>query len=296
MKKKPEDHPLIPFVRWAGGKTRSLDAILPHIPVKIRRYREPFLGGGAVFLAVIGNPERKVSEFIVGDASPHLIETWESVARGSSLFTAMLASLESDEFTMEESQRQYLATRQSYNAQTKKGTYSITFPEQDRRAARFIYLNKAGFNGLWRVNRAGECNVPWGKRTNVSLDVENIRSVGASLLGFGVRSRFRHGDFARSMASAKKGDVVYLDPPYHGTFTGYTKDGFTFQDQQRLVLAATLAVDRGAKVICSQGENEEVAALWRTPTFEEHGVRVRGSISVKVDERRKYSERLFVSR
>lgn len=185
-----------PFIRWAGGKSRLLPRILPHVPTSIKNYYEPFLGGGAVFLACAS---RVSGRSHVADLNEHLIAAWVAMRDHQSELRPLL-----DWYLANDSKEFYYKVRST----TPSG-----FVEK---AARFLYLNGVSWNHLWRENsRTGAMNVPWGDRRFKGIDDATMSTVGQIL----ARADIVAADFREVLAGAKRGDFVYLDPPYLPIYT-----------------------------------------------------------------------------
>jgi DNA adenine methylase len=235
-----------PFLRWAGGKRRLTDLLIDSFPTsfepKSDSYFEPFIGGGALVFA-LGD---KTSNFYIpgknlylNDSNPDLIVTYQVVRSEIDLLVKRLSKLAQD---------------------TSKSAYEkirSSSPEDEiGRAARFIYLNKTCFNGLWRVNSKGVFNVPWGKLKNpLIFDEESLRACGHRLKG----AHITRGDFGKAAAKARKGDLVYFDPPYlpltaSASFSKYAKDDFTAEDHQRLADLIRTLTKNGVHVILSNAD------------------------------------------
>src|SRR5437016_6139383 len=207
-----EPVPATPFVKWAGGKTSLLPELLKHVPGRLRRYHEPFVGGGALFFAVA--PRRAT----LSDANGELVHCWRQVRDDVHGVLDALAG--------------HVYERSRFEAVRALDPLRLSAAE---RAARFIYLNKTCFNGLWRVNRAGRFNVPIGRYKNPRFH-DPTSLIGASHALRGVE--IEHAPFEESLARTSPGDFVYLDPPYDpisptASFASYTSGGFSWQDQRR---------------------------------------------------------------
>ncbi len=236
-----------PFLKWAGGKRLLLPALLEHIdrPQDEGAYFEPFLGGGALFF---GLEPRKAC---LSDASPELINA----------FTAVRDSVDdviSHLRPMRHSKEAY------YRIRNSRPRLPVT------QAARFIYLNKTCFNGLYRVNLNGEFNVPFGRhpKTLLICNTQQLHDASGVLQDANISTR----DFAMAMKSAKEGDVVYCDPPYtvahsDNGFIEYNAQVFSWADQQRLAKAASECVARGAKVYISNADHPSIRELYRPLGF-----------------------------
>jgi len=218
-----------PFLKWAGGKRQLLPRILQAVPARMRTYYEPFLGGGAVFFALVAQG-RHFDRAVLGDANEELIRCYRAVQRDVG---AVITALRRHEYDRDH----YYRVRDHDR------------PRSDAaRAARLIFLNRCGYNGLYRVNRSGKFNVPFGRYKNpVICDVTKLEAAALALR----RVKLVHGDFDETLEGTRDGDFVYLDPPYvplspTSSFTAYAKTPFDDAAQTRL--AATLR-DLGARRI-----------------------------------------------
>lgn len=233
-----------PFVKWAGGKSQLLKQFrtLGLLPEGYAQYVEPFVGGGAVFFHV------QPSCAIISDLNEELINTY-AVIRDQ--LTDLITELSSHEFTEE------------YFYSTRARCPSALTPVQ--RASRFIFLNKTCFNGLYRVNRRGEFNVPFGKhkRPPKLYDHSNLRAVSHLLRNVTILCQ----SYERTLDAARPGDFVYLDPPYHpmsetANFTSYTDRSFDYQDQVRLAEVYSELDRRGCLVMLSNSDTPAVRKLY----------------------------------
>jgi DNA adenine methylase len=185
-----------PFIRWVGGKTRLLSRILPHVPHTMQDYYEPFLGGGAVFLAC---RDRIAGQAHLADLNDHLVCAWISLRDEPDKLEPLL-----DWYRKNDSKDFYYEVRAE----------NPIDPLQ--KAARFIYLNGVSWNHLWRENsKTGAMNVPWGDRKFKGFDRFHLTEISSKLRG----SDIKHGDFRQNLNTAKEGDFVYLDPPYLPIFS-----------------------------------------------------------------------------
>ena len=214
---------MTPLVKWLGGKRQLLGILSARMPQHYTRYYEPFLGGGALFLAA--EPRQSV----LGDTNASLIRMYQAVKDDPDGVSSLLAQLQ-EEYNalpdMEKKDMYYIRCRAEYNKYLS-GTLSHPVME----AGLLIFLNKAGFNGLYRVNARGEYNVPSSHRSAVSLPgVDEISGVSALLAGTDIACR----DFADTVASAEQGDFVFFDSPYHETFDKYQQSGFSEEEHRRL--------------------------------------------------------------
>ena len=242
-----------PFLRWAGGKRQLLPTILPCLPadfdLSIHRFFEPFMGGGAVTWALACDPAstnlvpttRKTGRpLVLNDVNPDLVVTYRVIQDDVESLIATLTALQADT-----SEAAYYKMRAS----------EPTDPMD--RAARFIYLNRLSFNGLWRVNSAGKNNVPYGK---VARPVICDTGVLRACAGWLSHAEVRRGSFISAAADSRAGDVVYFDPPYvplnATSFSKYTKDDFSTLDQYALAGVIRGLIERGVRVVLSNSNTE----------------------------------------
>lgn len=267
--------PARPFLKWAGGKRQLLPHIWKHIPGSFGRYFEPFLGGGAVFF------ELQPGDAVLADSNVRLIKTYRAVRDNVEAVIALLEKC-------------------PYDAAFYKEMLSLKVDTFDdvRTASWFIYMNKTGYNGLYRVNKSGKFNVPFGKLKNPTIcDAANLRACAAALKGV----ELQHVDFAVTLQDARKGDFVYIDPPYiplseTSSFTAYQAGGFSMDDQMRLCALAEDLVDQGVHVLLSGSFAKETIELYDTPRFELHEVPARRNINNQGDGRGEIAELLIVGR
>ncbi len=269
-----------PFVKWAGGKGTLVGAIAERIPKDrtYRRYVEPFVGAGAMFFWIRRSfPDLPAT---IGDSNEELIVAYEAVRDD---VDSVISKLET---------HAHLHREEHYYAVRAKVPHGET-----ERAARFIYLNRTCYNGLYRVNRKGQFNVPMGRYDKPKiLDRENILAVSTALRDV----ELRRGDFGALTDDCGAGDLVYLDPPYvplseTSQFTSYTRDGFGRPEQERLAKTFAAGVARGASVILSNSDTplvrELYSALVPKPSFD--AVTVPRSINSKAGGRGRIRELLI---
>ncbi len=230
-----------PFIKWAGGKRQLLPSLLQHAPPKPPRYFEPFIGGGALFFAL--RPKRAV----LADVNARLIRTYKGVQNDVEEVIRLLRSY------------------------PHNPTFFYRFREENidkgsdaEVAAWFIYLNKTGFNGLYRVNRDNRFNVPFGRYANPNIcDEPTLRACSKALAG----TELLVEDFEKVVVKAKRGDFVYFDPPYAplsttSSFTSYTSSGFGEAEQTRLRDTAKKLKKRGVRVLLSNSSAPFVRNLY----------------------------------
>jgi DNA adenine methylase len=233
-----------PFLRWAGGKTRLLRHLLPFVPEDFNGYFEPFLGGGAVFFAIRG---RARGPIVLSDLNEDLINIWQIVRDQPEAFLDALAAYEG-----KNDEESYYEVRE---AQTPT--------EPIHRAARFAYLNQTAWNGLWRVNRWGGFNVPWGNRPFRGYDSDSLTRLSEVLQGV----RIDIADFRDVLQRPSRGDFVYLDPPYlpvsdTSKFSGYTEKRFRAADLEELASICDELTKRGVAWVMSNRDTALVRELF----------------------------------
>ena len=234
--------PAQPFLKWAGGKKRLLPTLLPLLPERIRRYFEPFIGGGAMFFNLA--PKSAV----VSDINEDLINVYSCVRR--------------DVDALIEDLRRHRYDKEYYYAMRALDPADLS---PIGRASRMIYLNRTCFNGLYRVNRRGQFNVPIGRYKNPTICPEDrLRAASETLQGAALRCVGYQG----ATEECRAGDFVYFDPPYHPTsrtanFTSYTAGAFSFDDQIELSEVFADLSDRGVHCMLSNSDTLEVRGLYR---------------------------------
>jgi DNA adenine methylase len=236
---------LRPFLRWAGGKQQIVKSLLQAMPTSgFNTYWEPFLGAGSLFFAA--TPKRAV----LSDANTHLIDCYTQVRACHTCVSKYL-----DAHARRNSESHYYSVRTTYNS-------AESSPAQ---AARFIYLNKTCFNGIFRVNEKGSFNVPYGHKNPPCLPtLENLGEVRVALTS----AKLKSGNYADILADAKRDDFVYLDPPYPpltetAYFTHYTAGRFNPQDQVQLADTFCSLDKRGCKLLMSNADTSAVRKLYK---------------------------------
>jgi DNA adenine methylase len=242
-------------VKWAGGKGQLLAELVRRAPRRVETYYEPFLGGGAMFFALQADPELAPRHAVLNDLNRDLMTVYEVVRDD---LDRLIARLEAHALP-------YLAAGDEARAE-------LYYAERDRRpddavdlAARFIFLNKTCFNGLYRVNRKGQFNVPHGRyRMPRILDCEGLRAASAALQ----RAELTSVDFEESVRPARPGDFVYFDPPFEplsktSSFTGYTEDSFDRAQQLRLKWVMDDLHARGVTAMLSNSPQDFIEGIYR---------------------------------
>lgn len=263
-----------PFVKWVGGKRSLLSEILPAVPKNFHKYYEPFVGGGAVFFSLL---EHIHEDAVLSDTNFELIMTYKAIQKQPAELIQLL-----QHHTKKHSSEYYYTTRQ----QEPKDPLKI--------AARFLYLNKTCFNGLYRVNKSGKFNAPIGNYNNPNItQPENILACSEALQ----KVEIKLGDFTTIHPS--KGDFIYLDPPYHPTvdtsFTQYTENGFTEQDQIRLRDWIVSLHKKGSFIMLSNSNTRFIQEIYRASYFIKKRVKAPRFVNCKPSERDKVTELLITN-
>ena len=259
------------FVKWAGGKTQLLPQLDYLLPENFKDYYEPFLGSGAFFFYL--EQERGCKAFL-SDINGELINTFEVVKKKPKALASLLSKHKS-----QHSNEHYYAVR-------KVNPIDLSKVE---RAARFIYLNKSCFNGLYRVNSKGKFNVPIGSYKNPSIfSEENLLSASKLLQ----KAKLKTASFECVLVTAKKGDFVYFDPPYYPikktSFTSYTKEAFGEKEQRKLVRVFKKLDKRGCFVMLSNSDAPFIRELYTG--FKQKIVKARRAINCNGADRGRINE------
>jgi DNA adenine methylase len=230
----------VPFLKWAGGKRWLVSEHASLFPSSYRTYFEPFLGSGASYFHL------RPSQAVLSDANSDLINAYRVIR----------------------SDWKQVSDRLNFHHKKhcKEHYYSIrsqSFDDPIEKAAQLIYLNRTCWNGLYRVNLKGKFNVPIGTKTNVVLDTDNFEKISKLLQGASIKNE----DFETVISLAGKGDFIFVDPPYtvRHNFNGFVKYNeklFSWEDQVRLRDCVRGAIKRGAKVLLTNADHEDVRDLY----------------------------------
>lgn len=261
------------LVKWAGGKKQLLEQFKPFFPIKIKRYFEPFVGGGTVaFFLLKTHPE--IENVYLSDINKELIITYNVVKRNVEELINLL-----NDYKLKHNKEFYSKIRE-------EDVEKLT-PVQI--AARFIYLNKTCFNGLYRVNSKGKFNVPMGNYKNPGIRNEkDLREISKLLQKDDIKM-FQYYD---AVKNAKEGDFIYFDPPYYPlkkeSFTTYTKDKFLEEEQNKLAELFKELDKRGCKVMLSNSDTEFIKNLYKE--YNIHIVKATRMINCDATKRGKINE------
>lgn len=266
-----------PFLKWVGGKRQLVPRIKNIIPITTTRLVEPFMGGAAVFFAT----SHKTGW--LNDVNPELVNCYQVVRDKPE---ALIQSLSGHIYE----KTYYLNIRA-----LDRGEGGLAALSDIERASRFIYLNRTGFNGMYRVNAKGQFNVPFGRYTNPRIcDADGIYACSAHLH----RCQISCLDFESVLAEATTDDFIYLDPPYiplsdTAYFTSYSDAGFNMSDQKRLAEAVKQLDRRGVAFALSNSHCAEVEALYAG--FQFHQVEAARNINAKADGRQPVGEYIITN-
>lgn len=267
-----------PFVKWAGGKRQLVPILTQNLPKTFGTYHEPFLGGGALLFSLLTN---KIGyRYKVSDLNSDLVLTY-TVIRDK--INDLISSLKNHEGN-------YQNDSKSYYYQVRDST-----PKNEiEKTSRLLFLNRTCFNGLYRVNSKGKFNVPIGRYTNPNIvNEDNLRSVNNILNSSNISIKCQ--DFEAVLRTAKKGDLVYFDPPYQpvsetANFTSYTNKDFTVDDLTRLVKMCHDLDSKGCKVLFSNSDSKEVISMFSKNLWNVTKIKANRSINSDSKKRKGHFE------
>ncbi len=270
-----------PFVKWAGGKRQLIPILNQNLPRSFGTYFEPFLGGGALLFHML--TERNGQKCSISDLNSDLVLSYITIR---DRIDSLITSLKSHE--------------RNYQKDSKSYYYSVR--ESNPRSAiektsRLLFLNRTCFNGLYRVNSKGKFNVPLGKYTNPNIvNEDNLRAVSDILQASKVSINCR--DFEAVLRDAKKGDLVYFDPPYQpvsntANFTSYTNKSFSIDDLNRLAELCKNLDAKGCHVLLSNSDSEDVSELFSKKPWKVSRIQANRSINSDSKKRTGHFELLI---
>ena len=270
-----------PFVKWAGGKRQLIPILNQNLPEYFGTYYEPFLGGGALLFHIL--TDKNGQKCSISDLNSDLVLAYTTIR---DRIDALIISLKNHE----------------KNYQKNPESYYYSIRENNPRSAiektsRLLFLNRTCFNGLYRVNSKGKFNVPLGKYSNPNIvNEENLRAVSNILQSSRVSIKCR--DFEAVLRDAKKGDLVYFDPPYQpvsatSNFTSYTNKDFTYDDLTRLSELCLKLDSRGCNVLLSNSDSKEVADIFDKNTWKITRIEANRSINSNSKKRTGHFELLI---
>ena len=270
-----------PFVKWAGGKRQLIPILNENLPDTFGTYFEPFLGGGALLFHML--TERQGQKCSISDLNSDLVLSYTTIRDRTE---ALITSLKNHERNYQKDSKSYYYSIRESNPRS-----------QIEKTSRLIFLNRTCFNGLYRVNSKGKFNVPLGKYSNPNIvNEDNLRSVSHILQSRKVAIQCR--DFESVLRDAKKGDLVYFDPPYQpvsdtANFTSYTNKDFTYDDLSRLAELCMDLDSKGCRVLLSNSNSKEVADMFSSKPWKVNKIRANRSINSNSKKRTGHFELLI---
>lgn len=251
-----------PFLKWAGGKSQIIPELEMRLPDHIRKskviknYVEPFIGGGAFFFYL--SSQYKIQKSIIIDINPELYIAYNVIKLKHKDLIDNLNKYENEFLSLDNKNREtfFYDIRSKYNSQLKEFNFTIFNNDWIDRCAHLIFLNRTCFNGLFRQNKKGEFNVPYGNYKKPSIcNMNNIIECSKAL----INTIILQGDFLKSSSYIDNDTLVYLDPPYRpinktASFTSYSKDGFNDDDQIRLAEFYKEMSKKGAYLLLSNSD------------------------------------------
>ena len=243
-----------PFVKWVGGKRQLIPELLKNIPKNFNNYFEPFVGGGALFFELYNLGILKNKTFYLFDINEELINTYKVIKNHPSELIDELK-----EFKIKHNKEFYYQIRELDRSENYKDLDNII------KAARFIYLNRTCFNGLYRVNKKGYFNVPIGSYKNPQIvNEENILAVSIALQN----AIIKHCDYKETLKYVTENDFIYFDPPYYpinktSNFTSYTQDNFLEKEQIELFETFKTLSNKGCFVLESNSDTDFINNIYK---------------------------------
>lgn len=262
------ENKIIPFIKWAGGKRWFVQHYGHILPKSFKRYIEPFLGGGSVYFHLLPK------QAILGDSNPELISAYQGIKTDYTALNELLAKHKNNH-----------SFQYYYEIRASKPSGLI------ERAARFIYLNRTCFNGIYRVNKQGNFNVPVGTRDSVIRETDDFQKISGILKD----SVIETVDFEELIDLSTEGDLIFADPPYtvrHNLngFNKYNEKLFSWDDQIRLADSLLRARERGVQIVATNANHESVRNLYSDRSFEFEIASRYSSISSKASSRNQFEE------
>lgn len=270
-----------PFVKWAGGKRQLIPILNENLPKSFGTYYEPFIGGGALLFHIL--TERNAQKCSISDLNSDLVLTYTTIR---DKIDELVSSLKNHEKNYQDDSKTYYYSVRESNPRS-----------EIEKTSRLLFLNRTCFNGLYRVNSKGKFNVPLGRYTNPNIvNEDNLRSVSAILNTSKVAIKCR--DFESVLRDARKGDLIYFDPPYQpvsdtANFTSYTNKSFTYEDLNRLAELCLKLDSKGCKVLLSNSDSKEVAKIFSDKPWKINKIQANRSINSNSKKRTGHFELLI---
>ena len=274
----PSNILISPIVKWVGGKRQLLADIMPLIDRNCSTYVEPFVGGGAVFF------ELQPKKAIINDYNSELINVYTTVR---DFPEQLIKKLEEHK---NKNSEEYFYELRAFDRKSEYASMSRV-----EKAARIIYLNKTCYNGLYRVNAAGQFNSPYGKYKNPNIvNATTIKAMSKYLQN--PQIKIKEGDYRDALKGLRKGAFVYLDPPYmpissSSSFTGYTENGFSYEQQVELKKECDKLREKGIAFLQSNSDCKEIRELYKE--YDIKTVQAKRTINSNANKRSEISEVLI---
>ena len=270
-----------PFVKWAGGKRQLIPILNQNLPESFGMYYEPFLGGGALLFHIL--TDKNGQKCSISDLNSDLVLAYTTIR---DRIDALITSLKNHEKNYQKNSESYYYSIRESNPRS-----------EIEKTSRLIFLNRTCFNGLYRVNSKGKFNVPLGKYSNPNIvNEENLRAVSHILQSSRISIKCR--DFEAVLRDAKRGDLVYFDPPYQpvsstANFTSYTNKDFTYDDLTRLSELCLKLDSRGCKILLSNSDSKEVSDIFAKSPWKITRIEANRSINSNSKKRTGHFELLI---
>ncbi len=274
------ENKLNPVIKWVGGKRQLLNYLVKYMPKQYNTYFEPFVGGGAFLLELLP------THAVINDANAELINMYRVIKnQPQALIKQLMIHKENN------SKDYYLKIREVDR------TNQIMKYTDVQRAARLMYMLRVDFNGMYRVNRKGQFNVPYGKYANPNIVNSDAICKLSEYFNY-TNITILCGDFANAVKTAKRNDLVYFDPPYipltkTSSFTSYTANNFELDDQKRLATTFFDLASKGVKVMLSNSDTALTRKLYANAHI--HEVKANRMINSNGSKRGKISELIITS-
>ncbi len=271
-----------PVIKWAGGKRQIMQQIIKHFPQKFNNYHEPFVGGMSVFLEIV-NSGFEFNKAFLSDKLQVLINMYDVIKNNK------------EEFLQESKRNIYTNNLDNFTEikiEFNKMKKNITNDNNIKLAVMMMYLNKIGFNGMYRENGSGEYNIPFGKQKNPTIfNIQNIDNLHSILKNENVF--IKNCDFSDVLLNVQSKDFIYLDPPYHSTFSSYTKDKFDENQHIKLKEMIDTLSQKDCFVILSNSDTEFIRELYKDYSITE--IPMKRMINSNPEKRKNISNELLIS-
>jgi DNA adenine methylase len=287
-----EQH-VVPVIKYAGGKRRIMAKLMANFPNadEFNNYHEPFLGGGSVFMELYNSGVLRNKRVYLSDTMDPLMNMYNIIkTHPRDLITELKREL-----IYKNDRLHYIENRKRFNRLKHIAPIVMTHDEKVEYAALFMYLNKVCFNGMYRENKCGDYNVPFGAQKTPNITNEDNILTLSRCLGDNPSIKIECCDYRRTLENAQTGDFIYIDPPYYKTFTGYNKESFDENAQRHLAEFYRTLTQRGCKVALSNSDHEFIRDLYADiPDVKFVPIFVRRMINCDVEGRKAVKQELLI--